>query len=82
MSAVWRGLGGDHPLPHAPLELPLELSPLGGVGRGAVQWNASVSWEVRWWVERCQTRCKEIGSSRNNLMKSSGPAPRVVDDDS
>lgn len=42
MTALWRGLGGERPLPHAPLEL------VGGGSAGgvAVDWNATVSWEV------------------------------------
>ncbi|CAM9782468.1 unnamed protein product, partial [Laminaria digitata] len=43
VTALWRGLGGGRPLPHAPLEL------VGGPSAGgvAVDWNATVSWEVR-----------------------------------
>ncbi|CAN0243382.1 unnamed protein product, partial [Ectocarpus sp. 4 AP-2014] len=45
LSAVWRGLGGDRPLPHSPLELFCDdLSPPGG-GSSLSQWEASVSWE-------------------------------------
>lgn len=42
VTALWRGLGGERPLPHAPLEL------VGGPSAGgvAVDWNATVSWEV------------------------------------
>ncbi|CAM9143931.1 unnamed protein product, partial [Ectocarpus fasciculatus] len=46
LSAVWRGLGGDGPLPHAPLELLCDhFSSLGG-GNSLSQWEASVSWET------------------------------------
>ena len=59
MTALWQGIGGEHPLPHAPLELIGDLS--GGLSAAgiAADWKATVSWEVRQFrrLDACYSCC-------------------------